>query len=193
MSLTKKDKKEIKTLIGEAIDSLIKGTLDDLKGYHDDDDEAQEIQTQINEWETGAINTGLGFVMAPEDYHEGDKQHFTWDEAMDIQENIKASGWRLPTVAEWVQMYGRFGIDVYGHDDPDALSSQLLLKKAGYYFSGSFNGGGGYGGYWSSTASSTSNAYYLSFYSSFVNPQYNYSKAYYGFSVRMIKEVKNES
>lgn len=184
MSLTKKDTEEITKLVKQ----IIGESQTDNGGQVELVDKAQEIQMQINKWDAKAISTGLGFVIAPENYYEGDKQHFTWDEAMDIQENIKASGWRLPTVAEWVQLYGRFGIDVYGQDDPDALSSQLLLKKAGYYLSGSFLLGGSGGLYWSSTAGSTSDAYLLYFDSSVVYPQNGGNKANNGFSVRMIKE-----
>lgn len=188
MSLTKKDKEEIADIIKHTLVTMNIGEL-----AVEEDNKAQEIQMQINKWDDEAISTGLGFVIAPENYYERDKEHFTWDEAMDIQENIKASGWRLPTVAEWVQLYGRFGIDVYGHDDSDALSSQLLLKKAGYYYNGSFLNGGNDGRYWSSTTNSTFAAYALHFYSSYINPQYSSIKAVNGYSVRMIKEVRNET
>ena len=188
MSLTKKDKEEITRLIKQ----IIGESQTDNGGQVEVVDKAQEIQMQIDKWDAKAISTGLGFVIAPENYYEGDKQHFTWDEAMDIQEKIKASGWRLPTVAEWVQLYGRFGIDAYGHDDPDALSSQLLLKKDGYVFNGVFFDNDSYGFYWSSTADSPTDAYRLYFNSNGVNPQDYELKTDYGYSVRMIKEVKNE-
>lgn len=115
----------------------------------------------------------------------GKKQYFTWDEAM----AIKAEGWRLPTRAEWMSLCIEFG-EKDGDIDHDALTKALGLGKNGYVVSGSLKYAGDIGHYWSSTASSnTSYAYGLYFGSGRVYPS-NFSNRYNGFSVRLVRDVK---
>lgn len=117
----------------------------------------------------------------------GKKQYFTWDEAM----AIKADGWRLPTRTEWMALCIEFG-EKGGDIDHDALTKALGLGKNGYVVSGSLKYAGYSGGYWSSTAcSSASYAYDLYFYSGRVYPS-NFSNRYNGFSVRLVRDVKEE-
>lgn len=154
-------------------------------------EEWREI-SQTEEWDKSPIETGLGFVVAPTNYYEDGKKLFTWDEAMEIQEKLKDTGWRLPTVGELVQLYGKFGINKNGHDDVEGFTRHLSLPKDGYYYSnGRVNDQGTHGCVWSSTTSSSTSAYGLYFNGSYLNSQYSRNRGD-GFSVRMVKEVKDE-
>lgn len=173
MSLTKKDKEEIKRLVAETMDEIREG-----KKYIAECNEKYDLELLTEKWNDSAIDTGLGFYIAPDNLKIGDKEYFTWDEAKEYEKKLESTGWRMPTVSEWTQMYGRFGIGEDGSDDPDALVSQLSLNWSGY----------SYGVYWSSTAQSTSYAYNLYFGSSLVHPQHSDNKSDRGFNVRMIKD-----
>lgn len=116
---------------------------------------------------------------------DGKKCYFTYDEAV----GIKVDGWRLPTRAEWARLCAEFG----GRDggiNPNVLGKALKLKKNGAVTSSSRWVAGYSGSYWSSTAySSTNYAYNLNFTSSDVYPSSN-SYRYFGFSVRLVRDVK---
>ena len=68
------------------------------------------------------------------------------------------------------------------------MPAVLGLPFAGYryYSSAGVLSQGSYGSYWSSSRNNTNYAYYLSFYSTALNPQNAYYRAY-GFSVRCFK------
>lgn len=187
MSLTKKDKEEIKRLIATTLDETREG-----KKYIEQCNEEYDLELQVKNWNENAIDTKLGFYIAPENLKIEDKEHFTWDEAKEYEKKLEDTGWRLPTVGEWVQMYGKYGIDENGKDAPDNLMKSLSLPLAGDYYNGSYYYGGSYGFFWSSTAYDTTNAYYLHFCSTFVYPQSYFNKSAYGFNVRMIKDKKEE-
>lgn len=127
-------------------------------------------------------------IIAGEDYVEGDKKHFTYDEAMDIQRSLP-DGWRLPTRSEWALICEEFG-QKDGRLDADTMINNLRLGRNGYVFNGSLDDAGSNGYYWSSTAYSASNAYSLGFNSSSVNPSSNRVR-YYGFSVRCVRKVND--
>lgn len=118
-------------------------------------------------------------LIAPEDYIEGEKKYFTYDEAMAIEKKLN-NGWRLPTRHEWALICEEF--------DPELLTKNLGLGKKGYVLNGSLNAVGSGGYYWSRTVYSGGSqyAYYLAFHSSRVR----LNVRYLGFSVRCVKELE---
>ena len=126
--------------------------------------------------------------IASEDYTEGDKKHFTWDEAMKIGEKI-GDGWRLPTRHEWALICEEFG------QKDGKLDSDTLIKNIGVGSHGGLNANGLYnaglnGLYWSATPHSNgNNAYYLNFNSGNLYPSSSVSR-YFGYSVRLVKDLE---
>ena len=116
----------------------------------------------------------LGIIVAPEDYHEGDKYLFTWEEAMEISKKLP-DGWRLATMGEWAMIAEEYG---YGKlSDAEVakdLQNKLGLVKRGYISAhdNELRCKGDEAYYWSSTAhASIANlAQILSFTTSNVNP-----------------------
>lgn len=141
-------------------------------------------------WEKEGIRSKLAnVIIAPENYTDGEKDHFTWEEAMDLEKSLP-DGWRLPTRQEWALIAEEFAND----PDTDELNSELLqeklcLSRAGYVNSSGLNNAGSNGYYWSRTAYSNDYAYLLAFSSSSIYPPNSLSK-HVGFSVRLVKEIK---
>lgn len=128
-----------------------------------------------------------GLIVAPEDYQEGDKKHFTYDEALEIEKKLN-NGWRLPTRSELVLLVEEFGQDAHGQLNTTTIMKNLKLTYTGRVDNGSH----GYttnGYWWSRTAYDSNYAYYLYGYSSYVFPGTDYSTRYNGFAVRLVKEV----
>lgn len=65
----------------------------------------------------------------------------------------------------------------------------VFLPAAGYRFGTSVYNAGSNGYYWSSTVTNASRAYYVYFYSGYLDPA-NYYNRYYGFSVRLVRQVE---
>ncbi len=114
----------------------------------------------------------------------------------DATSSICPKGWRLPTsnsdsanysFGNLVKQYGYSGSNqTSGVTDATLLASPLFFARGGDVYSGSLSYQGSRGYYWSSRAYSDANlAYYLNFYSSYVNPSYN-SARNRGFSVRCV-------
>lgn len=128
--------------------------------------------------------------IADEDYHDGNKYLFTFEEALKVEESLKGMGWRLPTRSEWVLLCEEFGQEV-GKLASGMLCDKLKLKKRGYYYnSGSLYGEGSYGHYWSRTVDSGAYAYSLEFNSSRVYPQIIYDRGN-GFALRLVRDLKS--
>ena len=91
----------------------------------------------------------------------------------------------LPTKDNYVNLITTtYGIKSDTAGSTKLRSSPLDFAYAGYYStSGSLSGETTYGGFWSRTAGGSSGAYYLYFYSSYVNPQSNGSRGN-GFPLR---------
>ena len=144
--------------------------------------EAVKIKEMTDRWEKEAIVTRSGLKIAPENYTEGDKEHFTWDEAMEATK--KLNGWRLPTQMEWLGICAEFG-GKDGEWDGDTFNQKLGMVYSGLYSSGLYSQGSrGY--LWSSTVNGSTSAYHLYYNSSNVDTTSNYNK-YGGFAVRCVR------
>ena len=134
------------------------------------------------------ISKSANILIASEDYVEGDKKHFTWDEAMEIEKKLN-NGWRLPTRHEWALICEEFG------QKDGKLDSDTLIKNIGVGSHGGLNANGLYnaglnGLYWSATPHSNgNNAYYLNFNSGNLYPSSSVSR-YFGYSVRLVKDLE---
>lgn len=178
MTLSKKDKDEIKLLIVETMKEVELG---------------REIPSAKNSpdfdfWKDNLIELDCGLKFAPENYYEGDKRFFTWDEAKKIEKEVLIpNGFRLPTLADWTAAFCECGQEEDGEDDPDKFEETLKLSKEGCWdwYNASENDQGSYGYFWSGTPSSETTAYYLGYWSTGVSPQSNYNKGY-GFSIRCV-------
>lgn len=186
MSLTKKDKEEIKQMVIEVIKSQ------DIMV----DEKTSDILTTIDYWNENAIDTGMGFVVAPFDLVlPDDKKYFTWDEAMEIEEKyLKPNGWRLPTVKDFTMLYGKYGLDEDGEENVKNLVKIFSLGLNGfrdYDDDMHYQGTGGL--YWSSTAcSSDTYAHYLYLNSSGAVDPADIGNKYDGFSLRCVKDKEEE-
>lgn len=147
-------------------------------------EEAEDIPESWEE--NGIVSKIAGVIIAPEDYVEGDKKHFTFDEALEIEKKLE-DGWRLPTRSEWALICEEFG-QKDGKLDKSTLIHNLHLKQNGYIMDNNHYDAGNLGYYWSSTALSSTSAYTLYFYSN-VFPSIT-SARYNGLSVRCVKENK---
>ena len=133
-------------------------------------------------------------------YHVGN--HYTWNAATagtggadvvgeDATDSICPKGWQLPTSnnsnpGSFQALTNAYSISSNAAGSTALVSAPLYFVRSGYVRSGSLRRAGNYGYYWSSTAySSTSYAYFLYFYSGFVNPS-GYGSRYNGFSVRCL-------
>lgn len=132
--------------------------------------------------------------IADHDYTEGDKKHFTFEEALEVEKKLKCTGWRLPTRSEWALICEEFG-QKDGARDAAQLMGALKLSLNGYVYPNSpyLNNPGIVGYYWSSTpnSSSANSAYALYFSSTNVNPS-DYSSRYIGFSLRLVHDVEGK-
>lgn len=150
------------------------------------------VTKDFAEWERKGIKSKLANILiAPEDYVEGDKKHFTWDEAMALEKKLP-SGWRLPSRHEIVLIAEEFGRNL----ETDELEGQWLQKNLGlglngYIYDSLANNVGSYGYYWSRTAYSSTSAYNLYVNNGgYVDPASS-SNRYYGFSVRCVKDLES--
>lgn len=150
----------------------------------------EEIKELPSSFGIIATSKLAGVEIADRDYVEGDKKYFTFDEALEVENKLKNTGWRLPTRHEWALICEEFG-----KDDNDRLDSHILMEKlglelSGYESDGYSNGLGYFGYYWSSTENSNANqAYSLNFYDSGVYPSVSLSR-YIGFPVRLVRDIK---
>lgn len=136
------------------------------------------------------IETDCGITLCRDDYFEGDKKHFTFDEALEIEEEAKKHGFRLPTVVDFEKLYAYYGVDEDGDDTLERFVNELNFTYAGLYNGSSLRYVGTYGVYWSSSVYSTSNSYNLYFSTTYVYPQNTNSKDY-GYALKFIYEGEN--
>lgn len=135
--------------------------------------------------------------IAAEDCNIGGKEvdgrhYFTFDEALELQEKLKDTGWRLPTRSEWVLICEEFG-QTDGELNPQTLYKNLNMSPTGFY---DYEDGKLYnrttvGYWWSTTRSSATNANYLGTSTTYVYPQ-NSNYRGYGFALRLVRDVEEE-
>lgn len=141
-----------------------------------------------------AISKLANVKIAAEDYNIGGKEvdgkhYFTYDEALKVQEELKNTGWRLPTRSEWVLICEEFG-QKDGQLDTETLYKNLNMDYTGYRYSdGKVYGRTTYGYWWSATHSSATNANYLFTGTSLVDPQDSLCRGY-GLALRLVRDVK---
>lgn len=148
------------------------------------------VTKDLTEWKSKGIKSKLANILiAPEDYTEGDKKHFTWDEAMALEKKLP-NGWRLPSRHEMVLIAEEFGRNL----ETDELEGQWLQKNLGLGLNGFVDGSSPYGvgscgHYWSRTAYNSTVAYRLYFSSGYLYPaNANYRRG--GGSVRCVKDLE---
>ncbi len=123
-------------------------------------------------------------VLDPDD----DAAHVNW-----------GGGWRMPTMAEWLELYDNTYSDwttvgnIAGRKfislkEPDKF---IFLPAAGYRSGSSLLDAGSFGVYWSGSLNSSnpSNAYYMGFDSGGVGPQGSINR-YFGYTVRPVRPAR---
>lgn len=127
--------------------------------------------------------------IAPEDYREGDKDLFTWEEAMEAARK-DGDGWRLPTKDEWGLIDKEFA-----NGDSRKIQKKLGLALGGFFWASPNTSGrvnqGSYGLYWSSTVRSDDYTYGYYLDTSDTDPQ-DYFNKYYGYSVRLVRDLEEK-
>ncbi len=151
-----------------------------------------ETQKGCFDWEAAKnnlIETECGINLCREDYFEGDKKHFTFDEALEIEKEAKKHGFRLPTVVDFEKLYAFYGLGEDGEDKPQKLVDELGFTYAGFYNGATLYYVGTYGLYWSSSIYNTYSSYNLSFDTSNVGPQ-NLNSKLSGLAVKFVYDEK---
>ena len=159
-----------------------------------------------DKWKENAIDTGCGLLLAPEDYHKGGKEYFTFNEALEEEKEMKKHGWRLPTRQEWEKIVV-FNCYKDGVKSSKALRDNLRLGLKGYVkydeiddynknpkefidYGRLFNLGS-YGFWWSNTIGKEENAYNLLILEDGVYAD-DYYNMYYGFPLRCVSDGLSE-
>lgn len=178
-------------------DTLYNGPVNDLPDHIDIRLFLKNINRKdshdFESWEKNGIKSNLANILiAPEDYTEGNKKHFIWNDALEIEKKLN-NGWRLPSRHEIALIAEEFGRNL----ETDKLESKYLQKNLGLGLNGYQSAyslrdlnTGGY--YWSRTAYSTTLAYYLYFNSTDISPAVS-SNRYVGFSVRLVKDLEKNN
>lgn len=156
-----------------------------------------------DKWEKeGSCSRLAQLIVAPEDFKVGDKEYFTWDEAMEATKDLP-DGWRMPSRHEWVLLAEEFGQNDKGELDANVLSKELNMSFGGWVAPQKmaeynknpkeFNDYTGVGTdclFWSTTVNSYQYSYLLYMSTSgYMYPQ-NGSYKLVGFPVRLVKDVK---
>lgn len=148
--------------------------------------------TNVSELKPIAASKLAGVEIADRDYVEWGKKFFTFEEALKVEQELKFTGWRLPTRSEWTLICEEFGQE-NGKPDAETLVKRLGLARNGWYdfndeevYSTGFNGR-----YWSSTPYSNTNyAYYLYFNTgTTMGPSGNTDRRN-GFSLRLVRDIE---
>lgn len=161
-------------------------------------------------WSTSAPDYGMNTSTSSSDY-SGDFKD--WGDAV-------GSGWRTLSSAEWTYLFdtrtvnsgsgksytlgksvnGKLGVVIYPDDYTGSeyegsnwstfeAAGCVFLPEAGYRDGTSVYDAGSYGGYWSSSPGGANSAYFVNFGSFGLNPPYNDAR-YYGYSVRLVRQVE---
>lgn len=148
------------------------------------------METNIN-FGVVAISKLAKVEIADRNYIEGDKEYFTFDEALEVEKKLKETGWRLPTRSEWVLICEEFG-QKDGELNSKTLQSNLKLEMLGWSNGDELIDCYLEGNYWSSTPySSATRSYDLYFYASGVYPSNNLNR-WYGFPIRLVRDIEED-
>ena len=155
-------------------------------------------------WSTAATNFGINTSTSSSDYSGG---------FVDWGKNIgDGSTWRTLSKDEWTYLFNKHSYkwvtvngvsgyviasdgftgtlaDSYADDAALAADNLVFLPAAGYRNGSSVYYVDAYGYYWSSSANGSNYAYFVTFFSSSVSPDYN-AYRFYGYSVRLVTDVK---
>ena len=154
------------------------------------DGKLEEKQRDHFDWEVAKdnlIKTDCGITLCREDYFEGDKHHFTFDEALEIEKEAKKHGFRLPTPIDFTKLYAFYGVEKSGRDTPRRFINELGFTYAGYYKGATLYSVGANGDYWSSSVYGIGGGYRLLFNTMHVYPQ-DYSSEDNGLAIKFIYE-----
>ncbi len=136
--------------------------------------------------------------IAAEDYNIGGKEvdgkhYFTFDEALEVQEKLKDTGWRLPTRSEWTLICEEFGQKDDGELDYEVLYRNLHMGPTGWLDEDGYLGGRTTNGYWwSGTAGSATYGRDLSTWAGNVYAQHNAFRGR-GFALRLVRDAKENN
>lgn len=159
---------------------------------------AEEIRENNYHPNIVAVSRLANVEIANDDYKFGGrirdgKHYFTFDEALEVQEKLKDTGWRLPTRSEWALICEEFGQKDDGELDDETLYKKLHMEPTGWLNEdGYLNGRTTYGGWWSGTAGSAARGRYLGAYTGGVGSQYNNSRGD-GFALRLVRDAKENN
>ena len=140
---------------------------------------------------------GSGYDFSDAVYAETDGAALTGNipsnNTYDMARHNMGSPWRLPTVGEFQELANNCDSEWTDEDGVAGRRFTSRINGNSVFFpaSGNYNGTslnlrGSSGDYWSSSYISETNAYFLNFYSSYVNPASNYNRRY-GFTVRAVQ------
>ena len=107
--------------------------------------------------------------------------------------------WRIPTTAEFCELYDNCISEWTTHNDANGMlftskinGNSVFFPAASGYVGTSLSYEGTYGGFWSSSLRSQSTVYYLTFGSGYIDP-HNYCSRHYGFPVRAVLDHPKDS
>ncbi len=159
---------------------------------------AEEIRENNYHPNIVAVSRLANVEIANDDYKFGGrirdgKHYFTFDEALEVQEKLKDTGWRLPTRSEWTLICEEFGQKDDGELDDETLYKKLHMEPTGWLNEdGYLNGRTTYGGWWSGTAGSATHGRYLATDTGGVGAQNNYFRGF-GFALRLVRDAKENN
>lgn len=135
-----------------------------------------------------------GVEVAYDNYIENGKEYFTYEEALEVEQRLAPTGWRLPTRQEWVLICEEFATDKNGSLDSQRLISKTHLQKHGVFDDNGMKmvtGNGYSGSYWSSTKN-LETSYVYSLYFDKEEVKINYSSLPYNkkYCIRLVRDVE---
>ena len=97
----------------------------------------------MGNWWSQAFETNLGFLIAPEDYFEGNKYLFSWMEGEAIENKIaREFGWRRMTAKELALILVEYGTDAQLRPLVEEFETRLELNQDCCYWTSTICRGG---------------------------------------------------
>jgi len=126
--------------------------------------------TEKGRYAKAKVNDVQGVILFPDTYTHPDGV----TAPTNVNKNNVSFDSNTYTVADWTKMES---------------AGCVFLPNAGYRDGTSLISLRIFGAYWSATPSGTDKAYYVNFYSGYVDPAYNANERRLGFSVRLVRQV----